>query len=773
MTLSVAQNNVKNRHITCLICRKTSWRWRLVSIFFDMTILKPIHFLAVLISLLCLSSVHATAQSTPNQTSPLGTNLSFVYYYSSEQPFLNIFKTGGGWTTRNSSGVTTGEEVALYQNFLDANGYPTTLTPGGSYQFSQVSVLLLSGLNSTDMTSPTYQAGDYLLQWTGQGTFTYNYDPGSGTCAVSPCKITVGSPSSTGILLTLTRTGSGSNHAQNISFIYCGTWNGSSCSNGYDTLLANGEMFNPSFINKISSFKTLRLKDWMATENNFQTNWSDRPLPGWVFWDDSRTNATINGADPRSVVVNINDGVPAEVMFALCNEVQADCWFNMPALATDDYVTQFATLAHSTLNSSSKVYVEYANEVWGQVFAAQQSGNIETAPLNNASVWQQIENLGYGAYPGFGNPSFGSALWYGVMRAVQFGQDWKNAWGSDAARVIRVLGGQIDYATGRNDCMLAQYPNGASAPCGSRSLGGPTYWFGTTGGTAAQNVDALAVAPYFGYAVPDTFTLDQLFTEIMSGGLVSGGYPGGMIQQALGYVGKNYSLTEAAGLLLVAYEGGQTLVDYSHSDTVLEALYAAANRDPRMGAAYTTLLNGWRSGGGTLFINYTDIQLYTLFGYWGALENYRDTTSPKYNALTGFISSNPCWWSGCATSGSSTTPAPATTTSPPSVPTGVAGTVTSATQINLTWTASTDSAGSVAGYNVLRNGTKVGTSTNTSYQDTGLSVGTTYTYTVSAYNAAGNTSGQSSSLAVATPTGPRIVISSPLNGTLLKGKTNS
>ena len=39
-------------------------------------------------------------------------------------------------------------------------------------------------------------------------------------------------------------------------------------------------------------------------------------------------------------------------------------------------------------------------------------------------------------------------------------------------------------------------------------------------GTAAANVDAFAIAPYFGYPVPDTFTLDQLFTEIMSGGLV-------------------------------------------------------------------------------------------------------------------------------------------------------------------------------------------------------------------------------------------------------------
>ena len=83
---------------------------------------------------------------------------------------------------------------------------------------------------------------------------------------------------------------------------------------------------------------------------------------------------------------------------------------------------------------------------------------------------------------------------------------------------------------------------------------------------------ALAVAPYFGYPVPDTFTLDQLFTEIMQGGLVpaaAGGYPGGMVKQTLDWAATNYSIAKARGLPLVAYEGGQTLVDYSHADQAL------------------------------------------------------------------------------------------------------------------------------------------------------------------------------------------------------------
>ena len=80
--------------------------------------------------------------------------------------------------------------------------------------------------------------------------------------------------------------------------------------------------------------------------------------------------------------------------------------------------------------------------------------------------------------------------------------------------------------------------------------------------------------------------------------------------------------------------------------------------------------------------------------------------------------------------GTSTAPSapPTADTTPPSVPTALAGTAATATQINLSWTASTDNVG-VAGYKVFRNGTQLGTTANTSYSDTGLSAATTYTYT--------------------------------------------
>jgi YD repeat-containing protein len=89
---------------------------------------------------------------------------------------------------------------------------------------------------------------------------------------------------------------------------------------------------------------------------------------------------------------------------------------------------------------------------------------------------------------------------------------------------------------------------------------------------------------------------------------------------------------------------------------------------------------------------------------------------------------------------------------PPSVPTGLTGTVISVSQINLSWTASTDGGSSgIAGYRVRRNGTLIGSPSGTSYSDTTVVGSTTYQYTVSAFDGHGNESGQSSPISKSTP----------------------
>jgi hypothetical protein len=89
-------------------------------------------------------------------------------------------------------------------------------------------------------------------------------------------------------------------------------------------------------------------------------------------------------------------------------------------------------------------------------------------------------------------------------------------------------------------------------------------------------------------------------------------------------------------------------------------------------------------------------------------------------------------------------------TTPPSAPSGLAVATVSSSQINLSWTASTDDV-AVTGYNVERcsgsgcvNFVEVFTPSGVSQNDTGLSASTLYRYRVRAHDAAGNLSSYSS-----------------------------
>ena len=111
---------------------------------------------------------------------------------------------------------------------------------------------------------------------------------------------------------------------------------------------------------------------------------------------------------------------------------------------------------------------------------------------------------------------------------------------------------------------------------------------------------------------------------------------------------------------------------------------------------------------------------------------------------------------------------------PPAAPTGVTATAASSSQINLSWTAS---AGATS-YTILRSTTSggpytaVGTSTTTSFSNTGLSCNTTYYYVVQASNGTCN-SGNSAQASATTSqcTGNVITPGTPITG--ISGALNS
>jgi chitodextrinase len=96
-----------------------------------------------------------------------------------------------------------------------------------------------------------------------------------------------------------------------------------------------------------------------------------------------------------------------------------------------------------------------------------------------------------------------------------------------------------------------------------------------------------------------------------------------------------------------------------------------------------------------------------------------------------------------------TTATPFVDTIAPTAPTTLAASGTTTSTTNLSWTASTDNVG-VTGYDVYQGSTLKATVTATSYNVTGLTAATAYTFSVKAKDAAGNVSASSNVVNIST-----------------------
>jgi cytochrome b involved in lipid metabolism len=119
--------------------------------------------------------------------------------------------------------------------------------------------------------------------------------------------------------------------------------------------------------------------------------------------------------------------------------------------------------------------------------------------------------------------------------------------------------------------------------------------------------------------------------------------------------------------------------------------------------------------------------------------------------------------------------APVVDTAKPSTPTGLSGTVTTSS-VALSWTAATDNV-AVIGYNVMRGTSTVATTSQKQYTDSGLAASTSYTYSVSAFDAAGNNSSSSAELTIntaqPTPVTTSTATSTPKKRLKFKGNVDS
>ncbi len=539
----------------------------------------------------------ATTVNAPNSQSPIGTNLAAPSYTSTELPFLDGFKTAYGWFTQSNSVWDTQEEAKLD---LDQYGWVKSL-PNNGATYNKVSVLMYREMQNK------YPSGNYVVTYDGEGTITYNFDAKKIQSTPGRDIIFVDSTKGGGVLLSITSTDP--NHTGNyIRNIHVTPAN-------YETTFKSAP-FNPSFISRMRKFRAFRFKDWMLTDNSTQQHWSDRPLPQTAFYS--------------------TKGVPLEVMVQLSNQTQAEPWFHMPHMADDDYITQFAQQVKASLSPNLKVYVEYSNEVWnsalGQGDWVQQQAikewptSVPSGIVLSLDYTKRLNKYG--------------------ERSAQICDIWKKVFNDQPGkeRVLCVMAGQAANAavvTQSLDCQLSSIK--------------PCYQHG---------IHAVGLVDYFAWYVGDPdpkfssqvekWTLDDLFKEINVGGVLVGGPSGGALKLTKSFLDANAIVANQRNLKLIAYEGGQALAGVGglENNQKITDLFIAANRDPRMYDAYTALLTDWKNTPGSeLFVQFYDIGSFIKWGSWGSLEYVSQFNSkystPKYQSLTDFVNTNPCWWNNC------------------------------------------------------------------------------------------------------------------------------
>ncbi len=196
----------------------------------------------------------------------------------------------------------------------------------------------------------------------------------------------------------------------------------------------------------------------------------------------------------------------------------------------------------------------------------------------------------------------------------------------------------------------------------------------------------------------------------------------------------NYTLSNAAGASVAAtlVAGNLTILDAS-APTTPTNVSAVAVSSTRINVSWTASTDnvavaGYRVLRGGVFVASTTTNSFANSGL-----------APSTNYSFTVVAYDAAGNSSATSASASATTLAAPDNTAPSVPTNVAAVAVSSTRINVSWTASTDNV-AVTGYQVLRGGVQISTVTGTSFANSGLAPLTSYTYSLRAFDAAGNVS---------------------------------
>jgi len=264
-------------------------------------------------------SVHgAAAQEMP--TLPMGINLGWSTSWTMECPWIDVMKSSNTWITYDetsgwSSGVTDSLEV-------DGNGYPLELPQ--VINGKQTSVRLR--LNN-------HYEGRYVFLFDGEADIDWKSVPHEYVDGKH--YVTFDGTGGTKYM-NIMSTPRG-NHLRHVRILPV----------DMETTYDPNHPFRQEYLDFLRPFQTLRFMPILGTNDGFEyIHWEDRPTP---------TYCTQN---------SFGKGIAIEHCIQLCNDLDADMWFNVPHPVWDDWIINAARMIRDSLKPCLKVYLEYSNEVW-------------------------------------------------------------------------------------------------------------------------------------------------------------------------------------------------------------------------------------------------------------------------------------------------------------------------------------------------------------------------------------------------------------------------
>ena len=533
------------------------------------------------------------ASFTPVTNPNLAIGLNGLADWTVQQPFLNVMKTAREWTGHLPDQFGGWNHARLAAaGALDANGWPLFIPP----ELTGISALMLTDLPP----EAAGVAGTYVVTWQGRGTLTLEGRAQDVVMAEGQARFTF-TPGDGTVSLTLRATDR-DDPIRNIVVVREDRMG----------LLAAGQIFNPDWLARIRGVKTIRLMDWMRTNDSLLARLDDRPKP------DDYTFTRL--------------GAPIEVMAALANELDANPWFTLPHLAEDPLVRFYAEVARATLEPGLVAHVEYSNEVWNWQFAqatwAEEQGR---ARWGRDSTWVQFY----------------------ALRASEVASIWTDVFGAEAStRLVRIIATQTGYL-GIEDQILGApdvVAEGLPAPATQFDAYAVTGYFSALLGSDAKvsvvrdwiaSSEATARAASADQPDPEGYLAQHRYdqaNQLAATELGNGSVTGDMsdsVDDLLGRILPHQAAVAAKhNLRLMMYEGGTHVVGYGATvdDESLTAFFTQFNYSPEMAALYGRVMDGWGALTPEPFNAFVDVSDPSKWGSWGALRHLGDE-NPRWDVL--------------------------------------------------------------------------------------------------------------------------------------------